>query len=355
MELTMNQYTEKMKKLFLAPLLLAGICACHNFETDFPDFDYTTGYFPYQFPVRVLVLGDYIYDNSNDNQHKFVISAAIGGVYQNKQDRVFDYVVDESLCEGILFGTGGDTIKALPKAYYTLSDAHQIVVPKGKFNGGIEIQLTDAFFNDPDAIKNTYVVPLRLTGSHDVDSLLSGKSSRADADIRISGMWEVAPKNFTMFGIKYINEWHGNYLHYGKSTVADADGTILETNTYSTEYVEQNEVYKLVTNGRRQVALTCHPKSAILSANEDPFLKTLTLLFDFDGDSCTISAPEGADYTVSGSGTFKKGAYSFGNKSRNGIEYTFSCSDGKRTYKASDVLVARDRGVVLETFNPVLK
>ena len=52
-----------------------AICliSCQNQEIDFPDFDYTTGYFPYQYPIRTIILGDYIYDNSNDNNHEFVI------------------------------------------------------------------------------------------------------------------------------------------------------------------------------------------------------------------------------------------------------------------------------------------
>lgn len=344
----MKKQTKDMKKIFLTSCLALGLCACHNFDTDFPDFEYTTGYFPYQFPERVLVLGDYIYDNSNDNAHKFVISVAMGGVYRNKQDRRFSFVVDESLCDGIRFSSKGTDIKALPKSYYSLSNDHEIVIPKGKFNGGIEVQLTDAFFQDPDAVKNTYVVPLRLTGSNDVDSLLVGQTSVPNADVRDKGQWAIAPKHFTLFGIKYINEWHGNYLHYGKSSVTDGAGARIESTEYSAQYLEQNDVYRLTTTARNQVSLTTHLKGEL-------FPKEVTMLFDFNGDDCTITSPEGSPYTVKGSGTFKKGAYSFGNKSRNGIAYSFTCTDGKNTYKAEDVLVARDRAVTLETYTPVLK
>ena len=160
-----------MKKLFLI-LTLIGLISCENFDIKHPDFDYTSGFFPYQFPVRTLVLGDYIYDNSNDIAHKFVISIAMGGVYENTQDRVFEFEVDESLCNKIKFEAGGDTIKALPVSYYTLSSNNQIIIRKGKFNGGVEVQLTDAFFNDPLTIKKSYVVPLRLLSSSDVDTIL---------------------------------------------------------------------------------------------------------------------------------------------------------------------------------------
>ncbi|MDO4949581.1 MAG: DUF5627 domain-containing protein, partial [Bacteroidales bacterium] len=67
-------------------------------------------------------------------------------------------------------------------------------------------------------------------------------------------------------------------------------------------------------------------------------------------------APEGASYTVSGSGSWNKdqGDYdSFGNKLRNVLRYNFTVSDGTNTYSAQDNLVARDRAVTLETYTPV--
>ncbi len=135
-----------MKKILLIVLVTIGLMSCHNFDIEHPDFDYTSGFFPYQFPVRTLVLGDYIYDNANDNAHKFVISVAMGGVYENTQDREFEFEVDESLCNNVLFNTDGDTVHVMPSNYYTLSSDNKMVIPEGKMNGGVEVQLTDAFF-----------------------------------------------------------------------------------------------------------------------------------------------------------------------------------------------------------------
>src|SRR3546814_9646172 len=140
--------TKNMKKIALLTRAAAGLMSCENFEIDHPDFDYTSGFFPYQYPVRTLVLGDYIYDNSNDNAHKFIISVAMGGVYKNDRDREFDIEVDESICDNILFEPGGDIIRAMPHTYYTLSDADRIVIPVGEMNGGVEVPLTEAFFNE---------------------------------------------------------------------------------------------------------------------------------------------------------------------------------------------------------------
>ena len=84
-----------MKKIFLILTMFAGLISCQNFDIKHPDFNYTTGYFPYQFPVRTLVLGDYIYDNANDNAHKFVVSVAMGA-----DDDVHEFGLDVALVVG---------------------------------------------------------------------------------------------------------------------------------------------------------------------------------------------------------------------------------------------------------------
>ncbi|NMC40516.1 MAG: DUF1735 domain-containing protein [Bacteroidales bacterium] len=336
-----------MKRLILLLIILVGLVSCENFEINHPDFDYTSGYFPYQYPVRTLVLGDYIYDNSNDNAHKFLISIAMGGVYENIRDREFTFQIDESLCSKVLFASTGDTIKALPSEYYTLSSPDKIIIPKGKFNGGVTVQLTDAFFNDPSTIKNKYVVPMRLISSNDVDTILVGRTSLSNADPRIASQWDVVPKNFTMFAIKYINEYHGTYFYYGSSTVQDASGTVLETTTYSAPYVEQNSTVKLVTTGRSQVSLTTNLHSLILSGN-------VTMLLTFSGNNCTITGAPGSILTISGTGEFRSEAYEWGNKKRDGIVLNITVTDGVNTYTANDVMVIRDRGVVMEVYEPLV-
>jgi len=333
-----------MKRLFIILLIAIGIYSCENFDIEHPDFDYTSGYFPYQYPVRTLVLGDYIYDNENDNNHKFIISAAIGGVYENRQDRVFDIEVDESLCQNVLFDNG-DTVRALPSNYYTLSDNSKIVVPSGKINGGIEVQLTDAFFADTLSYRNAYVVPIRMKQSADVDTILNGLPAVENPDVRVAGDWITTPKNFTMFAVKYINEFHGTYFQYGESKIQDVTGAVIESNEYSEKYVEQNNTVKLVTSGRNQVLFNTHFMSGILEGN-------LNMNLNFNGENCTIEAANGSEYAITGNGVFKSKAYNWGNKDRDGIELNYTVTVGDSSYVASDVLVIRDRAVGLETYTP---
>lgn len=338
-----------MKKLIYIIAVIIGLGACENFDIDHPDFDYTSGFFPYQFPVRTLVLGDYIYDNSNDNAHKFLISVAMGGVYENTEDRVFQIQVDESLCDNIYFTDEGEPVRALPSSYYTLSSESQIVIPAGKYNGNIEVQLTDAFFADPKAIGLSYVVPIVLQSSADVDTILSGQSSNPLADRRVAAEWSVAPKDFTMFAVKYINEYHGTYFRYGTNTVTDSTSSQIESNEYNTEnYIVNYPTESLVTTGRYQVGLT-------MFLNSETFGDEVSMLLTFNGEDCSISAPEGSAFAISGSGSFKPNAAVWGDKDRDVIEINYTVSDGKNTCVGNETLVIRDRAVVMEVYSPVVE
>lgn len=343
------------KRLFTFIACTLALVSCHNFDTEFPDYTFTSGYFPYQYPVRTLILGEDIYDNTNDNAGIFLISAHMGGVYNNKYDRTIGIRVDESLCDDVYFSDGG-RIKALPSSYYTLSDNNNIVIPKGKMYGSIAVQLNESFFNDPDAIKNTYVVPIRMTGTSDLDSLLAGSSSVTNPDCRVSSDWETVPKNFTMFGVKFINEYHGHWFHYGASSVKMADGTtestVYKEDGFNTDLTD-NESLMMTTTGRHQCSLKAYLKSSLINSNPE-------MLFNFSGDSFTITAPEGAAYTVTGNGTVHKSDASdtynrFNNRDRIYLKYSFTYTDAEgNVYKADDFLVMRDRAVKLETFTPVL-
>lgn len=337
----------KMKKTTFALMLLTALAACKNQEIDFPDFDYTTGYFPYQYPVRTLVLGKDIYDNTNDNNHKFLISATMGGVYENKADRIFKIEVENSLCENAQFATTKTPIRALPREYYTLSSPDQITIPAGEVSGNIEVQLTEAFFNDSAAIGLSYVIPIRISQATNLDSVLRGKPALPKPDPRVASHWQVVPKDFTMFAVKYVNPWHGNYFHRGKSTLKDSTGQVIETTTYQQPYVTSDEVWKLTTTSKSQVSASGVMRSQVVSG-------PLNLLLTFSGENCTVTAGKDFPYKVTGTGKFITDGDEWGNKKRDAIHVSYEFSDGKNTYSASDILVVRDRGVVMEVYQPIV-
>lgn len=337
-------------------LLAFAYClvSCQNQEIEFPDFDYTTGYFPYQYPVRTIILGNYIYDNTNDNNHRFVISTVMGGVYENKTDRIFNFVVDETLCDDAYF-EDGSIIRLLPSNYYTLSDPNKIIIPAGKMNGGVEVQLSEAFFNDPQAIKKTYVLPLRITSAANIDSLLQGSASNPNADRRIADDWRIAPKDFTLFGVKFVNPYHGSYLMRGKASVTE-NGVTVSDSTYQSAsgHIEQDEVLFLETEGRTRVRVgTSSFKSKEMSGSFDLILNFATDKYDTQGGvACTVEAVEGASYTVSGTGKYSINAAEFGGKLRDLIEITYTINIDNKVYTATDRFVFRDKGVNMETFTP---
>lgn len=340
-----------MKKLFLISFVLIAVLSACNKDWSFPDYKYTSVYFPYQSPVRTLVLGEDIFDNTLDNQHKFLVMATMGGVYENEKDVALNLAVDPTLAAKLKFGTAtGDSVYVLPSNYYTLPKDAKIVIPKGSLMGGLEVQLTDAFFQDPKAIKNAYVLPLKITSVTNADTVLSGSSLKTSPDPRQPGDWTIAPKNFTLYAIKYINPFHGFYLRRGITEVKGNSGnTALDTTiAYHAQYVEKDQVVSLVTTALNQASLSLNTRDRGSSTNV-PFQAILN--FNNQG-AVTFSAPAGATYTVSGSGTLVKKGDMWGEQKRDVLHLKYQVNFGTTTHSFTDTLVIRDRGVKMETFTP---
>jgi hypothetical protein len=329
----MNFINESLKnelmKKFLIPVILITILASCNKEKEFPDYEYQTVYFAYQYPVRTITFGEDIFDTELDNQRKCKIMATTGGVYYSKKDVTIGVSVDNSLLgNGLKFGSGGDDIVAMPGNYYSLT-SNQIVIPEGGLTGGVEVQLTDAFFNDPKAIKKSYVIPLRMSSKGNVDSILSGK-------------------DFILYAVKYVNPWHGNYLRRGKDVVT---GSVNQTNVRHKQYVEDDEVNKLLTRSMKEIEFPVVFKDK----NGTNINCTLLLTFD-DAGKCAISSAT-SNITATGNGAFvKRGEKnSWGSKDRDAIYLNYQVTLTDMQVASADTLVLRDRAVTMETFTPVVK
>lgn len=319
-----------MKKLVILCLgMLAGLASC-NQEKVFPDYKYQTVYFAYQYPVRTITLGEDVNINTDlDNAYKCQIYAATGGVYSSKNDVSITVAVDPSLLgNGLLFGAGKEEVLPMPSNYFSLA-SDKIVIPKGKLAGGVDVQLTDAFFADPKAIKNTYVIPLRMTDVSEADSILSNK-------------------NFVLYAVKYINRWHGNYLRRGKDIIT---GSVNRTTHRHAEYVEKDEVVQLPTRSLSDLTFPVVLKDA--AGNNI----NVSLQLKFEGqEKCVVSSAT-TGVTASGSGTFvKKGEKnSWGNTDRDALYLQYEITLPNMKVVTTDTLVMRDRGVAMETFTPVNK
>lgn len=362
-----------MKKLlFLFTIILPMIFhSCSNQEIEFPDFDYQTVYFAYQYPVRTITLGDDFVNTTMDNEHKFQIMATLGGVYSNKNNVTVNFVVDNSLCAGYHYLSNGNEIRVMPENYYQLA-SNTIVIPAGKIAGGVEVQLTDAFFADTLAIGTNYVVPIRMVSIENADSILSGipKPLLTNPRRLVEGDWEIQPKDFVLYAVKYVNPWHGYYLRRGVDVIT-MDG-VTSTVVRHSQYVEDDQVWKLNTLSLSDLQYPMDYKSRI--SHDLKF--SVKLGFD-ENLEFTVSPPPSAyqvndtvrvyNITTTGNGKFiKEGEKnSWGNKDRDamylnynvGYEVEISYPNSglpvdiqQVTYSTTDTLVLRNRGVGMEVF-----
>jgi hypothetical protein len=318
-----------MNKSILMSLLLIAILTSCNKEKIFPDFEYQTVYFAYQYPVRTVTFGEDIFNTDLDNQKKVKIFATTGGVYFAKNDVNVKIAVDNSLLgNGMTFGPGGADIIPMPTKYFSLA-SDNIIIPKGELSGGVEVQLTDDFFADPLAIRNSYVIPLRIISVTNADSILYNK-------------------DFMMYAVKYVNQWHGNYLRRGRDVFT---GSVSQTISRRTQFIENNEVRKLNTR-----TLTDLEFPIILrDASNNNVNVTLLLKFDSNG-KCTVSSGT-TNITATGTGEFVKRGdkNSWGNKDRDALYLNYQITLPTFSVATTDTLVMRDRAVTMETFTPARK
>lgn len=343
-----------MKKIYIIPtLLLLVFASCKNQDWEFPDYIYQSVYFAYQYPVRTITLGEDIFDTSLDNQHKVKVMATTGGVYNNNNDITINFEIDDSMTENMVFNPGGTDVVPLPSNYYTLA-SQQMVIPKGSLTGGIEVQLTDAFFNDPKALTTHYVLPIRMTNVVNADTILSGipgvgsQLRRAVADD-----WDEVPKDYIFYAVKYINPWHGNYLRRGQDIVVGKAGhtSLSQTITRHQANVEKDEVKGLTTESLTNTILPLTFKDV----EGENINFNLILAFD-NNNTCTISSGT-TGINASGKGSFvKKGdKNSWGNTDRDVLYLDYEIDMAEMHVTTKDTLVMRDRGVKMETFSVVLK
>lgn len=306
-----------------------AMVSCENQDTDFPDFDYQTGYFAYQTPIRTLVLGnDERTNNSIDNEHKVRIYAVAGGT-RNGIKATLGFVVDENLCNNLEF-SDGTPVLPMPSDWYTIQGDQ---IPINGLNGYVEVQLNDAFFNDPKAITNTYVIPLRLTDEYaGVDSILRGEPLVENPWRLQSSDWSIAPKDYVLYLVKFISPWSGNYLRRGIDKIEE-NGTTT-TNVRHEQYIEYDEVFNLATTALNTVSYKFDNNCNLL------------LRFNEETKECTLSTDNKA-YTVTGTGKFveKVPDEVWSEKARDVIYLDYTVTTAGKTVATKDTLVARDRGV----------
>lgn len=230
--------------------LMASFTACENGDQTFDDYEGGTHvYFAYQSPVRTIVLGDDEYDTSIDKEHKCKIKATFGGSYSGRNASV-NIAVDNSLCDHLTFADG-TPVKAMPAEYYSLST--NTLNFNGNMTGETVVQLTDAFFNDPDAVKNTYVIPVVMTGQQGFDKINTGTLREGATGSRTNAsIWIESPQDYLLYCVKYQNKYSGWWLtnhntstdNIEKASKVQITTRSLNSSVYSVEFQEGSTIYK---------------------------------------------------------------------------------------------------------------
>ncbi|WP_299059610.1 DUF5627 domain-containing protein [uncultured Polaribacter sp.] len=360
--------------------------ACENQESDFPDFGSTSVYFPFQTPVRTLIQGKYdLGFNDNDNNGRFEIGVTMSGVYNNNIDRKVNFEVDTDIINPTILGGISTNVVALPESYYTIEQESPLTIPAGSIKGRIPVQLTDAFFDDPlsfvavnDSVN--YVIPLKITNFVDLDSLLIGVPNEGIAEPKrvIANNWSILPKDYTLFGIKFMNKYQGIYLRRGEDKVVGStkvvktgfvnseDETVVDGSTvYRSEFVVRDEITSVSTAGRNKAISINSVRRPGIPSNSNV---SLLLTFNDSEDITITSADENSPFVVTGTGKFVENGDEWGGEKRDVIyleyEYqdkvventkeNFNFTDVTSTidlfHTVKDTLVIRDRDVKFEEF-----
>ena len=285
--------------------------SCYNSDREFPDYqEGTTAYFAYQYPVRTLILGNDIYDNSLDNSHKCRIWSTMGGAYGGR-DAYVDIVVDESLCNDLYFtddgGNAARPVRPLPSSHYRLMS--NTIPYNGDPRGYVEVEFTNDFFDDEKSVENNYVIPLLMTDVRGIDHILTGKPREGLSPSRTNTEdWDVLAKDYVLYCVKYMNPWQAKYIRRGvdnvtekgvTKTIVRKDFSLVNSDLehYTENPVNQyDEICSITTKNMTQsnFKVSFKTSGASISCN---------LILTFSGDKCTVSTADDG-VTATGSGEF---------------------------------------------------
>lgn len=168
-----------MKKILMLFSLIILLTSCYDDYVK--DFEKSFVYLPFQTNVRTFVVGEGM---------KVEVGAVLGGVLENKKERVVNYVIDNSIVtpqvyESLTKDTRdyvknnlSGSISGLAAGNYTLSDSKAMIIKKGAHNGTVVVRPDSAkFLADVDNLKAKYALGFVITSCADVDTVNMAKNT----------------------------------------------------------------------------------------------------------------------------------------------------------------------------------
>lgn len=353
--------------LFLCCCVTATLTSCKNGDIEFPDYEKgTTAYFAYQYPVRTIVLGDDEYDTTGDKAGIFHIKSTFGGSYNGSNGSI-TVAVAPTLCDNLTF-EDGTPVKVMPREYYDLKETTWNY--NGTMNGQSEVQLTEAFFNDPDAVNQTYVIPLVIVSQTGFARILTGTLKEDGSPIRTdASQWDVQPMDFVLYCVNFQNKYSGYWLTNGNTSTDNIEkaGNVqikcrsLKESVYTVSYQGDYVQYKRDKNGDIVKDESGNPVTETVSK-----MFTADMLLAFNGDiystedNCTISSlNDGINVTGSGTWTDDGEKKSWGDKDRDLMELNYTVNFGQDElgntiqFSTHEKLVWYRSGITKKEFSPI--
>lgn len=181
-----------MKSMLFGAML---ICLSSCYEDYIHDYEHPNMGFALTRQVRTVVA----------DKNLIYVGVSIGG---KREVDMSDWATFE-LAPELLDGLG---LQLLPENYYVLSDPGTMRPRKQNLAvADVGITFTEEFYNDPGCTKNTYALPLRITGTsvRDEDNPSGAILKGGETAVII---------------IKYISGYSGTYYRVGSQVETDAGG-----------------------------------------------------------------------------------------------------------------------------------
>ncbi|MCD7970599.1 MAG: DUF1735 domain-containing protein [Alistipes sp.] len=299
-----------MKKILKYLLICTACTAAWSCYDDFVfDYEYSSVGFALQRPLRTLVA---------DRDMEIFVGVYIGGKRENDMTDYAKFVIDEDL----LIGTG---LTLLPETHYVIGSPDTFTVRKQNLPvADVSLKFTEDFYNDPNALDQTYyALPLRIT-SHSLDSITDGL-------------------DYSIVAFKYISYFSGTYYVRGHKTydTLDEDGNpVTVTESYYNKDLSQNITRQLENLSRYSLRRPGLANSGTTTPNKTQLVMTFEP-GDWTGETYNVIVETGThanSFPISNaSGTY------YPNEERPRIElvYTYLDRDTGITYHVEEELILR--------------
>lgn len=304
--------------LFTAGVL--SLFSCEKWNDYTTDYDYSAVYFAHQNQLRTVVAAEPM---------SFEFGVYLAGKRENANEEWAKYRIEPELLEDRKI-VGDRNFELIPEDCYTLSSPDIFNIHEGSFLGTSKITFDiEKFTSLPGTDEVRYALPVRVYETS-ADSILVGKTSPEGSII-------VAPMDYAVIAVRYINPYHGNYYIKG------------------TRYIEEGEEYKVdETYDQRDLS-----KNKVISVSTEDLHTSVTKvaggmsssggvavglsIYVSDGSEVFLSKFADASSILS----FNDLGSSYNPDSRTfNLKYSFSTSGGN--YKVEEQLIWRDTELKFE-------